>query len=73
VRQLDVEGHEYEVLKGASLMMAAAPPTFILVEYNPMFLKMNSVTSKDFLQLIFSYGYRIYDCKMNVSDQELYL
>ncbi|GAX81172.1 hypothetical protein CEUSTIGMA_g8605.t1 [Chlamydomonas eustigma] len=63
--KLDVEGHEYEVLKGASLMMAAAPPTYILMEYSTQLLKMNSVTSKDFLKLIFGYGYRIYDCKMN--------
>ncbi|KAG1673940.1 hypothetical protein FOA52_015695 [Chlamydomonas sp. UWO 241] len=62
--KIDVEGHEDLVLQGGKEMFAAAPPPFMLVEYNHNVLAQKGIDFGAFLQRIFDNGYHVYDCQM---------
>lgn len=64
--KMDAEGHEPFVLKGASKMMSTAPPAYILMEYYPHVLTLKNVTSASLMQMVYGYGYRVYDCNKKV-------
>eukprot|EP00798_Chlamydomonas_sp_ICE-L_P006321 gene6321-2945_t len=62
--RVDVTGHEALVLQGAKKLLKEAPPTFVLMNYNPSVLTLKNVGRDDLTKAIFGAKYRIYDCGM---------
>lgn len=58
--KMDVEGYEYNVLKGMKKTLEAYHPV-MLIEFSPALYKSMNIKSRDILEYLFNLGYRIYD------------
>eukprot|EP00798_Chlamydomonas_sp_ICE-L_P003384 gene3384-13423_t len=64
--KLDLEGHEQAALQGAAKMLKEAPPPYILMSYRHHVNTMKQVDMKEMLKMIYSVGYRVFDCDIQV-------
>lgn len=62
--KMDVEGYEYYALLGMKNLLEKNHPR-LLVEFTPVFYQKMGVSSKEILEYIFSFGYKIYDLEDN--------
>lgn len=58
--KIDIEGYEYYCLLGMKKTLEKYHPTMI-IEFSPIFYNKMNISSADFLQYIFGFGYKIYD------------
>lgn len=64
--KIDVTGHEDYVLQGGKHLFEKAPPPVVLLQFSPMAYKLKGTDSKEFLQRVYGYGYRAYDCQQQI-------
>jgi FkbM family methyltransferase len=62
--KMDVEGYEYYAMLGMKNILSSYHPA-LLVEFTPVFYEKMGVSSKEILEYIFSFGYKIYDLEQN--------
>ena len=64
--KMDIEGGEYQALRGAKELMSQARPTFI-VEWNDTNFRAYGVKAEELLSLCEEMGYQLYACPNLVS------
>lgn len=69
--KIDVEGFEYEVLRGLKENLITHSPK-ILLELHLTYLENRSISADEILNSLLSYGYKLYDLdKKEISAQKL--
>ena len=73
--KIDIEGGEYNALKGMTNLLTSNPGIWLTIEYAPYLPLWADVDLQEFLDFVRAFGFRIYDLRQNcrepVSDQHL--
>jgi len=63
ILKIDTQGHELQVLKGATRMLKSDPPNLLLLEYSPaMMRETGGGDPANMLPFLYSFGYICYYC-----------
>ncbi|OIO68549.1 MAG: hypothetical protein AUJ58_09025 [Zetaproteobacteria bacterium CG1_02_55_237] len=70
--KMDIQGYEYEALKGAKEIMSSSQAPMLLFEYWPFGLERAGCNPSDLIGMVCDFGYRVNivgkDCQKNIAD-----
>ena len=59
--KIDIEGHEYEALKGSEEVLSRSESVRMITEFFPRLLRENGVAPEDYLRFLADRGFKLYE------------
>ncbi len=59
--KIDIEGHEYEALKGAEALLGRSKSAKMISEFYPRLLRENGIAPEEYLKFLVDHGFRLFE------------